>query len=165
MKLPKLENPAGDFWGGMAAMMVALPSAIAYGVTIYAILGNSYVALGALAGILGAVAMGIVASSFGGARRLISAPCAPAAAVVSAFAIEAMARGTPVDTTMLLLTLLGLLAGLMQVMFGVLRLGLLIKYMPYTVVSGYLSGVGLIIIASQVPKLLARPRACTSGPR
>ena len=52
MKLPKLENPAGDFWGGMAAMMVALPSAIAYGVTIYAILGNSYVALGALAGIL-----------------------------------------------------------------------------------------------------------------
>ena len=62
MKLPKLENPAGDFWGGMAAMMVALPSAIAYGVTIYAILGNSYVALGALAGILGAVAMGIVAS-------------------------------------------------------------------------------------------------------
>lgn len=158
MKLPRLENPAGDFWGGMAAMMVALPSAIAYGVTIYSVLGSAHVALGALAGILGAVAMGIVASSFGGTRRLISAPCAPAAAVVSAFAIDAMARGTPVDQTMLLLTLLGLLAGLMQVMFGVLRLGLLIKYMPYTVVSGYLSGVGLIIIASQVPKLLGTPK-------
>jgi SulP family sulfate permease len=158
VKLPRLDNPAGDFWGGMAAMMVALPSAIAYGVTIYSVLGSGHVALGALAGILGAVAMGIVASSFGGAQRLISAPCAPAAAVVSAFAIEAMARGTPVDTTMLLLTLLGLLAGLMQVMFGVLRLGLLIKYMPYTVVSGYLSGVGLIIIASQVPKLLGTPK-------
>jgi SulP family sulfate permease len=158
MKLPRLENPAGDFWGGMAAMMVALPSAIAYGVTIYAVLGSSYVALGALAGILGAVAMGIIASSFGGTSRLISAPCAPAAAVVSAFAIEAMNSGTPVDTTMLLLTLLGLLAGLMQVMFGVLRLGMLIKYMPYTVVSGYLSGVGLIIIASQVPKLLGTPK-------
>jgi SulP family sulfate permease len=158
VKLPRLENPAGDFWGGMAAMMVALPSAIAYGVTIYSVLGSAHVALGALAGILGAVAMGIVASSFGGTRRLISAPCAPAAAVVSAFAIDAMARGTPVDQTMLLLTLLGLLAGLMQVMFGALRLGLLIKYMPYTVVSGYLSGVGLIIIASQVPKLLGTPK-------
>ncbi|MBI5899277.1 MAG: SLC26A/SulP transporter family protein [Rhodocyclales bacterium] len=158
MKLPRLENPAGDFWGGMAAMMVALPSAIAYGVTIYSILGSAHVALGALAGILGAVAMGIVASSMGGTSRLISAPCAPAAAVVSAFAIEAMKSGTPVDQTMLLLTLLGLLAGLMQVMFGVLRLGLLIKYMPYTVVSGYLSGVGLIIIASQVPKLLGTPK-------
>lgn len=158
MKLPRLDNPAGDFWGGMAAMMVALPSAIAYGVTIYSVLGSAHVALGALAGILGAVAMGIVASSMGGTSRLISAPCAPAAAVVSAFAIEAMKSGTPVDQTMLLLTLLGLLAGLMQVMFGVLRLGLLIKYMPYTVVSGYLSGVGLIIIASQVPKLLGTPK-------
>ncbi|MFA4968094.1 MAG: SulP family inorganic anion transporter [Sulfuritalea sp.] len=158
MKLPKLENPAGDFWGGFAAMLVALPSAIAYGVTIYSVLGGAHVAMGALAGILGATAIGLVASSFGGTSRLISAPCAPAAAVVSAFAIEAMASGTPIDTTLLLLTLLGLLAGLMQVLFGVLRLGRLIKYMPYTVVSGYLSGVGLIIIGSQVPKLLGTPK-------
>lgn len=139
-------------------MLVALPSAIAFGVTIYSVLGGAYVAVGALAGILGATAIGIVASTFGGTNRLISAPCAPAAAVVSAFAIEAMHSGTPVDTTLLLLTLLGLLAGLMQVLFGVLRLGLLIKYMPYTVVSGYLSGVGLIIIGSQVPKLLGTPK-------
>ncbi len=158
MKLPTLENPSGDFWGGFAAMLVALPSAIAFGVTIYSVLGGAYVAVGALAGILGATAIGIVASTFGGTNRLISAPCAPAAAVVSAFAIEAMHGGTPVDTTLLLLTLLGLLAGLMQVLFGVLRLGLLIKYMPYTVVSGYLSGVGLIIIGSQVPKLLGTPK-------
>ncbi len=158
MKLPRLENPAGDFWGGLAAMLVALPSAIAFGVTIYAVLGSAYVALGALAGILGATAIGIVASSFGGTSRLISAPCAPAAAVASAFAIEAQMSGTPVDTTLLLLTLLGLLAGLMQLAFGLLRLGRLIKYMPYTVVSGYLSGVGLIIIGSQVPKLLGAPK-------
>jgi SulP family sulfate permease len=158
MKLPKPENLAGDFWGGFAAMLVALPSAIAFGVTIYSVLGTAHVALGALAGILGATAIGIVASSFGGTNRLISAPCAPAAAVASAFAIEAMRSGTPVDTTLLLLTLLGLLAGLMQVAFGVLRLGRLIKYMPYTVVSGYLSGVGLIIIGSQVPKLLGTPK-------
>lgn len=158
MKLPKLENPAGDFWGGFAAMLVALPSAIAFGVTIYSVLGTAHVALGALAGILGATAIGIVASTFGGTNRLISAPCAPAAAVASAFAIEAVHSGTPVDTILLLLTLLGLLAGLMQVLFGILRLGRLIKYMPYTVVSGYLSGVGLIIIGSQVPKLLGTPK-------
>ena len=158
MKLPKPENLAGDFWGGFAAMLVALPSAIAFGVTIYSVLGGAHVALGALAGILGATAIGIVASTFGGTSRLISAPCAPAAAVASAFAIEAVRSGTPVDTTLLLLTLLGLLAGLMQVLFGVLRLGRLIKYMPYTVVSGYLSGVGLIIIGSQVPKLLGTPK-------
>ncbi|MDA8258822.1 MAG: SulP family inorganic anion transporter [Betaproteobacteria bacterium] len=159
MKLPKLDNAAGDFWGGFAAMLVALPSAIAFGVTIYSVLGTAHVALGALAGILGATAIGIVASSFGGTNRLISAPCAPAAAVVSAFAIEALASGAAIDTTLLLLTLLGLLAGLMQVGFGVLRLGRLIKYMPYTVVSGYLSGVGLIIIGSQVPKLLGTPKS------
>lgn len=158
MKLPKLDNAAGDFWGGFAAMLVALPSAIAFGVTIYSVLGTAHVALGALAGILGATAIGIVASSFGGTNRLISAPCAPAAAVVSAFAIEALASGAAIDTTLLLLTLLGLLAGAMQVGFGVLRLGRLIKYMPYTVVSGYLSGVGLIIIGSQVPKLLGTPK-------
>src|SRR5512145_2135531 len=111
MKLPKPENLAGDFWGGFAAMLVALPSAIAFGVTIYSVLGSAHVALGALAGILGATAIGIVASSFGGTNRLISAPCAPAAAVSSAFAIDALARGTAIDTTLLLLTLLGLLAG------------------------------------------------------
>ena len=158
MKLPKLENPSGDFWGGFAAMLVALPSAIAFGVTIYSVLGGAHAALGALAGILGATAIGIVASTFGGTSRLISAPCAPAAAVLSAFAIEAVRTGSPVETVLLLLTLLGLLAGLMQVLFGVLQLGRLIKYMPYTVVSGYLSGVGLIIIGSQVPKLLGTPK-------
>ena len=47
MKLPKLENPAGDFWGGFAAMLVALPSAIAFGVAIYSVLGTAPVALGA----------------------------------------------------------------------------------------------------------------------
>ena len=74
----KGNNLAGDFWGGMAAMLVALPSAIAFGVTIFAPLGASYVAQGALAGILGATALGLVASYLGGTNRLITAPCAPA---------------------------------------------------------------------------------------
>ncbi|MEW6163910.1 MAG: SulP family inorganic anion transporter [Pseudomonadota bacterium] len=150
MNLPK--NLSGDFWGGLAAMLVALPSAIAFGVTIYAPLGAA--AQGALAGILGAMALGLVAASLGGAPRLISAPCAPAAAVLSAFAIETLRAGHDAASVMLLLTVLGLMAGLLQLAFGALRLGKLIEYMPYPVVSGYLSGVGLIIIGSQVPKLL-----------
>ena len=150
--MPK--NLAGDLWGGLAAMLVALPSAIAFGVTIYAPLGGAQAAQGALAGILGALALGLLAAALGGAPRLISAPCAPAAAVLSAFAIETLHAGHDVQSVALMLVVLGLLAGLLQIVFGVLRLGKLISYMPYPVVSGYLTGVGLIIIGSQVPKLL-----------
>ncbi|CAB1367505.1 SLC26A/SulP transporter family protein [Denitratisoma oestradiolicum] len=155
---PRLENPAGDFWGGLAAMLVALPSAIAFGVTIYSPLGASAAAQGALAGILGATALGLIAPALGGTNRLITAPCAPAAAVLSAFAIESMQGGASPAAVLLMLSMLGLLAGLLQVSFGIARLGRLIEYMPYPVVSGYLSGVGLIIIAAQLPKLLGVPK-------
>jgi SulP family sulfate permease len=145
---------AGDFWGGFAAMLVALPSAIAFGVTIYAAIGPEYASLGAIAGILGATALGLFAPTFGGTNRLITAPCAPAAAVLAAFAIESVNSGTPAVAVILLVTVLGILTGLFQVLFGRLRLGSFIKYIPYPVVSGYLSGVGIIIIASQLPKFL-----------
>ena len=69
----------GEAWGGFAAMLVALPSAIAFGVTIYAAIGPSYASLGAIAGILGATALGLFAPALGGTNRLITAPCAPAA--------------------------------------------------------------------------------------
>jgi SulP family sulfate permease len=151
-------NLAGDFWGGLAAMLVALPSAIAFGVTIYSPLGGSYAAYGALAGILGATALGLISPALGGTQRLITAPCAPAAAVLSAFAIEFMHQGAALEATLLMLVIIGLMAGTLQVIFGTVGLGRLIKYMPYPVVSGYLSGVGLIIIASQVPKLLGVPK-------
>ncbi len=156
MNLPK--TISGDFWGGLAAMLVAMPSAIAFGVTIYAPLGGSAAAVGAMAGILGAMALGLVAALLGGAPRLISAPCAPAAAVLAAFAIEMLHAGHEAAAIMLMLVVLGLLAGILQVVFGLLRLGKLIEYMPYPVVSGYLTGVGLIIIGSQVPKLLGAAR-------
>ncbi len=149
---------AGDFWGGLAAMLVALPSAIAFGVTIYAPLGGSFAAYGALAGILGATALGLIAPAIGGTNRLITAPCAPAAAVLSAFTIEFVQQGAPLGSALLLMTMLGLLSGLFQLSFGLARLGRLIKYMPYPVVSGYMSGVGLIIIGSQVPKFLGAPK-------
>lgn len=144
----------GDFWGALAAMLVALPASIAFGVTIYSAIGPSYAAAGALAGIIGASVIGLVASTLGGTDRLISAPCAPAAAVLSAFAIELTSQGTPPSTIVLLLILLGILAGFVQLLLGFIGIGRLIKYVPYPVVSGYLSGVGLIIIGSQIPKFL-----------
>lgn len=147
----------GDFWGGLAAMLVALPAAIAFGVSIYAAIAPHYAALGALAGIIGATVIGLVASLLGGTDRLISAPCAPAAAVLSAFAIGLASDGVPAGNIVLLLLMLGILAGLFQILLGVIGIGRLIRYIPYPVVSGYLTGVGLIIVGSQIDKLVGAP--------
>ncbi len=154
----KRENFSGDFWGGTAAMLVAMPSAIAFGVTIYAVIGGHYGAYGAIAGILGVVAMGIVASLLGGTNRLISAPSAPAAAVMSAFALEYISKDFGPDIVFVMLMIVGLFSGLIQILFGTIGLGKLIKYMPFPVVSGYLSGVGLYIVASQTPIFLGLPQ-------
>jgi SulP family sulfate permease len=158
---PELKKPtgiSGEIWGGLAAMLVALPSAIAFGVTIFAPLGGSYAAAGAVAGILGATVLGLVSPILGGTNRLITTPCAPAAAVLSGFAIQMVAQNAPPDSIVLMIGLIGLLTGVIQITFGAIGLGRLIKYMPYPVVSGYLSGVGLIIIISQVPKFLGTPK-------
>lgn len=145
---------SGDLWGGLAAMLVALPSAIAFGVTIFSPLGGSYAAQGAVAGILGTTALGLIASSFGGTDRLITAPCAPAAALLAAFTLDAVQGGTPPEKVILMLMLIGLTAGILQIGIGLSGIGRLIKFIPYPVVSGYLSAVGITIIASQLPQVL-----------
>ena len=134
-------------------MLVALPASVAFGVTVYGAVAPHYAAFGALAGVLGAMALGLIAPTLGGTDRLISAPCAPAAAVLSAFAIEMVRQGVAPDSIVLMLTVLGILTGGIQVLIGLTGIGRLIRYIPYPVVSGYLSGVGLIIISSQIPKL------------
>lgn len=148
---------SGDIWGGLAAMLVALPAAVAFGVTVYAAIGAEYAASGALAGILGATALGLLAPTLGGTDRLISAPCAPAAAVLSAFAIELVQQGVAAPSIVLMMAVLGILTGLIQIFIGFMGVGKLIRYIPHPVVSGYLSAVGLIIIGSQLPKLLGAP--------
>ncbi len=155
----KTEGLAGDFWGGLAAMLVALPSAIAFGVTIYAPLGGAYAAQGAIAGILGTFALGLIAAAFGGTKRLITAPCAPATAVMSALAIVLTQKGMGAEVAILMFAIVAVLTGVLEIAFGAIGLGKLIKYMPYPVVSGYLSGVGLVIILSQVPKYLGTPKS------
>ena len=152
--MPRLSLQAGDLWGGLAAMVVALPAAIGFGVTIYEPLGQAYNAQGVMAGMIGATLLGFFAAMTGGTQRLISAPCAPAAAVLSALAIQFTQNGMAAEQVLLALLLIGVLSACLQMLFGVLRLGELIKYVPYPVVSGYLSGVGLIIISSQAPKWL-----------
>ena len=143
-----------DAGAGLAAMLVALPSAIAFGVAMYAPLGPGFAGAGALAGVLGTVAMGLIAPALGGAPRLISAPCAPAAAVMAALCASLMAGGGSPESVIVALVMVGLFSGLLQVLYGALGGGRLIKYIPYPVVTGYMTGVGLLIIVKQVSPFL-----------
>lgn len=154
-------NLAGDLWGGLASALVALPSSIAYGVAAYSVLGVEFVRHGVVAGILGAVALGLVAPALGGAPRLISAPCGPAAAIIAALATRLMTEkgGAPAPATILvLLTVVALISAGFQFLYGWIGGGKLIKFIPYPVVSGYLSGVGVLIFISQIPRFLGLPR-------
>jgi len=154
-------------------MLVALPSSIAYGVAVYALLGPEYIGHGVRTGIVGAMVLGIVATVFGGAPRVISAPCAPAGAVLASLAggLLAAPGAAPAPAHIVaLLLLLALMSGALQMLYGLVGGGRLIKYIPYPVVSGYLSAVGVLIFLSQLPKFLGvsvahlRDPASWSGP-
>lgn len=142
-------------------MLVALPSSIAFGVLIYTALGPEYGGEGAMAGILGAAALGLIAPAIGRTAGLISAPCAPAAAVLSALvaSLPAGRAGLAAYPAGIfpLVALTCLFAALLQILYGAIGGGRLIKFIPYPVVSGYLSGVGLLIALGQLPKLLGIP--------
>lgn len=147
-------------------MLVALPSAIAYGVAVYALLGPAYIAHGVCTGIVGAMVLGFVASAFGGATRLISSPCAPAGAVLASLAtglLQGPDAASP-ERIIALLALVALLSGALQLVYGLVGGGRLIKYIPFPVVSGYLSGVGVLIFLSQVPKFLGLPGSAIPAP-
>ncbi len=151
-----------DVLGGITAMLVALPSSIAFGVLAYSNLGPEYAGMGAMAGLLGAAALGLVTPWIGRTAGLIAAPCAPAAAVLTAMMVELSAGrnggpGLSADAILPLVALAALVAALLQITFGLLRGGSLIKFIPYPVVTGYLSGVGLIIALAQLPKVLGLP--------
>jgi len=154
----RLHALMGDLWGGLASMLVALPSAIAFGVLVFSAIDPRYAGAGAMAGILGTIALGLVAPLVSRNGGFITAPCAPAAAVMSALAGSlGSAAGLPFKRVVGLMVLTALLSAALQITYGLLRLGRLIKYIPYQVVSGYLSGVGLVIAVGQVPKWLGAP--------
>ena len=129
--VPKLR---GDVLGGVTAAFVALPLALAYGVAS---------GMGAAAGLYGAIAVGFFAAFFGGTPTQISGPTAPIAIVM------AMVIASYADTLAEALAVV-VLGGLMQALLGVLKLGRFVSYTPYVVVSGFMSGIGVLVIAIQV---------------
>ncbi len=139
-------------------MLVALPSSIAFGVLVFSSISPQLAGQGALFGMIGAAALGLVSPISGGTGGLISAPCAPSAAILSGLALTLVGANIEIDRIPGLLLLTALFAGLLQMAYGLLKGGRLIKYIPYPVVSGYLSGVGLIIAHGQFPKLLGLPK-------
>lgn len=154
-----VRNLTGDFFGGLTAMLVALPSAIAYGLIIYAPLGPAFTGQAAFSGILGTICLAFLAALFGGTPRLISAPCAPAAAVLSVFTASLIQEhGLSAGSVTVYIALVAFLAGLIQFAIGKIGGGKIIKYIPYPVVAGYLSGVGVLILIGQVPKFLGAPK-------
>ena len=137
----------GDLFGGVAAGVVALPLALAFGVAS---------GLGPVAGLYGAIATGIVAAVFGGTPVQVTGPTGPMTLVVAGI----VATNTLPSGEVNLPVLVGIivLAGVVQVALGLLRVGAYIRYVPYPVISGFMSGVGVIIILQQIfPLLGAEP--------
>ena len=130
-------NLRGDIMGGLTAGVVALPLALAFGEASGA---------GPIAGLWGAIFVGFFAALFGGTGSQVSGPTGPMIVVFAG--VYASLSGNPA-----LVFAAVVLAGLLQILMGVLRLGQYIKLVPYPVVSGFMSGIGVIIIALQVSRL------------
>ncbi len=149
-------NLKGDFFGGLTAGIVALPLALAFG---------AQTELGAMAGLYGAIAIAILAALFGGTPTQISGPTAPMT-VVSAAVIASAITESGVSTVAEALPVIVatfFLAGFFEMLFGILRLGRYIRYIPYPVVSGFMSGIGVIIVITQLfPALGYNPAADTA---
>ena len=144
MKKFKLDfsNLRGDFFGGLTAGIVALPLALAFGVSS---------GLGPSAGLYGAIFVSFFAAFFGGTETQISGPTAPMTAV-SMVVIGGLIAINDGDVSKALPSILTifLLSGLMQISLGVIGFGKYIKYIPYPVVSGFMTAIGVIIIVTQI---------------
>ncbi|MGF1480535.1 MAG: SulP family inorganic anion transporter [Cyanophyceae cyanobacterium] len=138
-------NVKGDVFGGITAAVIALPMALAFGVASGA---------GASAGLWGAVLVGFFAALFGGTPTLISEPTGPMTVIMTAVIAELTATN-PENGLAMAFTVV-MLAGLFQILFGVLRLGKYITLMPYTVISGFMSGIGIILIILQTAPFLGQ---------
>ena len=127
--------------------VVGLPVALAFGVAS---------GLGAIAGIYGAIAVGFFAAVFGGTRSQISGPTGPMAVAMAVIVTTHAANLAEAFTIVIM-------AGLIQILLGVLRIGRFVAYTPYSVISGFMSGIGIIIILLQTLPFLGAPVA-TGGP-
>ena len=146
-----LRNVRGDVLGGITAAVVALPLALAFG---NAALGPG----GAIYGLYGAVVVGFLAALFGGTPAQVSGPTGPmsvtVAGVVAGLATVGVPRDLSAGQILPLVMAAVVIGGLFQILFGILKLGKYITLVPYSVVSGFMSGIGVIIIALQIGPLL-----------
>lgn len=141
-KLIDTSNLRGDVFGGLTAGVVALPLALAFGLQS---------GMGAIAGLYGAIVIGIIAAWFGGTPTQISGPTGPmtvVSAVVISTAIDT--HGGSLEAALGTIIAIFLLSGAFQILLGVFKIGQYIRYMPYPVVSGFMSGIGVIIIVLQI---------------
>jgi SulP family sulfate permease len=145
---------AGDLWGGLAAVAVLLPQAMAFGVALYALAGLD-AAGGAYAGLLGTALLCVATGLAGGTRGLISAPTGPSLVLLGGAA--AALTGAGLQNTQLLLGLAAVTvaAGVFQFLIGITGGGRLIKYIPFPVVSGFMTGSAILMVASQMKPLTA----------
>ncbi|MEL6870861.1 MAG: SulP family inorganic anion transporter [Pseudomonadota bacterium] len=137
MKFFDTSNLRGDVYGGLTAGIVALPLALAFGEASGA---------GPIAGLWGAIFVGFFASLFGGTGAQVSGPTGPMVVVFAGIFANLSDQPALVFTAVIL-------AGVLQVLFGVLKFGQYIRLVPYPVISGFMSGIGVIIIALQVSRL------------
>ncbi len=131
----------GDFFGGLTAGIVALPLALAFGVQS---------GLGAAAGLYGAIFLGFFASLFGGTPSQISGPTGPMTVITTATVVLFVTKVGDMSTAMGAIIACFILAGIFQILMGVFKIGSLIKFIPYPVISGFMSGIGVIIILLQL---------------
>ena len=149
-------NLKGDVFGGLTAAVIALPMALAFGIASGA---------GAAAGLWGAVIIGLVASLFGGTPTLISEPTGPMTVVFTSVIISFTATADSPEQALAMAFSVGVLAGIFQIFFGLFRLGRYVTMMPYTVISGFMSGIGIILVLLQLGPFLgqATPKGGVMG--
>lgn len=149
-------NLKGDIFGGITAGIVALPLALAFGIQAFGVIDVQDVpnigAVGALAGLVGAMMIGFFASLFGGTPSQISGPTGPMTVITATLISGIWSSGTAhsIETVLITMSVAGMLCGLFQILFGLLKIGKYIRYIPYPVLSGFMSGIGIIIILQQI---------------
>lgn len=147
-----MKNLKGDIFGGITAGIVALPLALAFGIQAFSGVNDpSASSLGALAGLVGATLLGFFASLFGGTPSQISGPTGPMTVVTASLIGGAWAAsGGSLSTVLVAMSFAGMCCGLFQILFGCMKIGKYVRYIPYPVLSGFMSGIGVIIILQQI---------------
>ncbi|MFP5271012.1 bicarbonate transporter BicA [Coleofasciculus sp.] len=140
-------NLQGDIFGGLTAAIIALPMALAFGVASGA---------GAAAGLWGAVLVGFFAALFGGTPTLISEPTGPMTVVMTAVIAKLTVTADSPEQGLAMAFTVVMMAGIIQIILGALRLGRYVTLMPYTVVSGFMSGIGFILVILQLGPFLGQ---------